>query len=75
LKYASLRDYIANQVYLTESYADYLNKLKKNKTGKLNSHTIFASPPHLLMRSKNRPAQKVIASFVKENNGRFVGKF
>jgi thioredoxin-related protein len=61
-------DYIANQVYLTESYADYLNKLKKNKTGKLNSHTIFASPPHLLMRSKNRPAQKVLAVFFEEPN-------
>jgi thioredoxin-related protein len=61
-------DYIASQVYLTESYADYLNKLKKNKTGKLNSHTIFASPPHLLMRSKNRPAQKVLAVFFEEPN-------
>ena len=61
-------DYIANKVYLKESYADYLNKLKKNKTGKLNSHTIFASPPHLLMRSENLPAQKVLAVFFEEPN-------
>ncbi len=65
--HASL-DYIADKIYLKQSYASYLNKLKQNKIGQLNPHTIFAPGPHLLTRNKNSPAQKFLAVFFEEPN-------
>lgn len=61
-------DYIANKTYLESSYANYLNKLKQNKEGKLNSHPIFASAPHLLTRGLKLSAEKVLAVFFEEPN-------
>ncbi|CAC9582570.1 hypothetical protein [uncultured Gammaproteobacteria bacterium] len=61
-------DYIANKSYLNQSYANYINNLKKDKTGTLNAHAIFDAGPHMLSRSETIPAQKVLAVFFEEPN-------
>ncbi|MBC8494031.1 MAG: thioredoxin fold domain-containing protein [Candidatus Thioglobus sp.] len=61
-------DYIANKTYLKQTYASYLNNLKKNKTGTLNAHPIFESGPHMLARSQTMPAEKYLAVFFEEPN-------
>ncbi|WXU00835.1 MAG: hypothetical protein Ctma_1569 [Catillopecten margaritatus gill symbiont] len=61
-------DYISGKTYLKQSYASYMNNLKKDKTGVLNIHSIFESGPHLLTRNQAMPAQKVLAVFFEEPN-------
>ena len=61
-------DYISNKTYLNQSYANYLNSLKTNKSGTLNAHSIFEDGPHMLTRSQTMPAQKILAVFFEEPN-------
>lgn len=61
-------DYVASKNYLKQSYAHYINDLKKNKTGALNADSIFEPSPHLLTRNQSMPAQKYLAIFFEEPN-------
>ena len=61
-------DYVSNKTYLNQSYASYLNGLKKDSSGTLNANAIFESGPHLLARSKTLPANKYLAVFFEEPN-------
>ena len=61
-------DYIANKTYLNQSYASYINNLKRDKSGTLNAHPIFESGPHMLTRSQQLPAEKYLAVFFEEPN-------
>jgi len=61
-------DYVSNKIYLNQSYASYLNGLKKDSSGTLNANAIFESGPHLLARSKTLPANKYLAVFFEEPN-------
>lgn len=61
-------DYIANKTYLNQSYASYINNLKKDKSGELNPNPIFESGPHMLTRSTQIPASKYLAVFFEEPN-------
>ncbi|MCH9645520.1 MAG: thioredoxin fold domain-containing protein [Proteobacteria bacterium] len=61
-------DYISQKTYLNQSYASYLNSLKKNTSGTLNAHVIFEQGPHMLTRNKTLPAQKYLAVFFEEPN-------
>jgi len=61
-------DYISSKTYLNQSYASYINDLKRDKSGTLNPHSIFESGPHMLARSERMPAQKYLAVFFEEPN-------
>jgi len=61
-------NYISNKTYLNQSYASYINNLKKDKSGSLNAHSIFDTGPHMLMRSKQIPADQYLAVFFEEPN-------
>ena len=61
-------DYISNKKYLEQSYASYINNLKKEKSGTLNANPIFESGPHTLTRNTYIPAQKFLAVFFEEPN-------
>ncbi len=61
-------DYISGKNYLNQSYAKYINNLKKNKSGKLNQNSIFETGPHMLSRNQNMPASKYLAVFFEEPN-------
>ena len=61
-------DYISNKDYLNQSYASYINTLKKDKSGALNAHAIFEKGPHMLTRNMQMPANKYLAVFFEEPN-------
>jgi Thioredoxin-related protein len=61
-------DYISKKTYLNQSYASYINSLKKDKSGTLNTHPIFESGPHMLSRSERFPAHNYLAVFFEEPN-------
>lgn len=61
-------DYISKKIYLNQSYASYIGSLKKDITGPLNAHPIFAAGPHMLTRNKRFKAQKHLAVFFEEPN-------
>ena len=61
-------DYVSNKAYLNQSYASYLNSLKKDTSGTLNAHAIFEQGPHMLTRNKTLSAQKYLAVFFEEPN-------
>ena len=67
-KMHAVLDYISGKKYLKQSFASYANKLKKNKTGRLNTSPLFASAPYLLTRSKAAPAQDYLAVVFEELN-------
>ena len=61
-------DYISKKTYFNQSYASYINSLKKDKSGTLNAHPIFESGPHMLSRSERFPAHNYLAVFFEEPN-------
>ena len=67
-KMHSTLNYISNKTYLNQSYASYINNLKKDKSGSLNAHSIFDTGPHMLTRSKQIPADQYLAVFFEEPN-------
>jgi thioredoxin-related protein len=74
-KMHTVLDYVANKNYLNESFANYTNRLKKDRFGVLNPHPIFQFGPHILTRSNALPASQYLAVFFEEPNCQTCDKF
>ncbi|MBT3196808.1 MAG: thioredoxin fold domain-containing protein, partial [Gammaproteobacteria bacterium] len=63
-----LLDYVSAKKYLNQSFSSYINLLKKDRLGELNTNSLFEAGPHILTRSEKFPAQNYLAVFFEEPN-------